>query len=388
MPSVVKNMETAPADHPMPTTRPAHARCFSPGRQAFTLLEVLIASALTAVLIVAVWNILNTYQAMFEKGEFVAERSQLVRSLSQQLSDDLAAAIQDPILEEARKRGPTGARRFGLYGTSRELRIDVLQIPPFSSGPTPTRTELENPNAIRRLQAPELRTVYYAFAQAGAGAAAETTSPAAPLQRPGLTRRELDFETPAEPDQRPGSAGGESLAQTFSTPAEADRAAGSETFDAMADAGMDRSVTWIPEVVAVGFRYFDGSGWRSDWDSLARKGLPVAVEMTFGILSLDEAERFRRGATQPETLPEATGQQVPGLPTPSSPLPAPPQPEVHRLVVYLPTSPLYKPRKVAKTPPRPVIARPRPPARAILVPRPAAPPPAPLSPDQWMRNQP
>ena len=52
-------------------------------------------------------------------------------------------------------------------------------------------------------------------------------------------------------------------------------AAAASTFDQLLDVGMDSSVMWAPEVMSLKFRYFDGSNWRSSWDSLARKGLPV-----------------------------------------------------------------------------------------------------------------
>ena len=123
------------------------------GRPAprFTLLEVLIASVLIAVLMAAVWHVLDLYSDMFERGERRTEESQLVRTLAQQFSDDLAGAIQDPVFIDPDSPGPTGARRFGLYGSSRELRIDVLQIPAFETAPAVTG---QGDRGCRRAAAP------------------------------------------------------------------------------------------------------------------------------------------------------------------------------------------------------------------------------------------
>ena len=140
------------------SARPTFRRPAPP--RGFTLLEVLIASMLIAVLMTSAWHILGLYTDMFERGETRTEESQLVRTLAQQFSDDLAGAIQDPVFIDPNSPGPTGARRFGLYGSSSELRIDVLQIPAFETAPAVTAKEMENAAAPRKLQAPELRTVY------------------------------------------------------------------------------------------------------------------------------------------------------------------------------------------------------------------------------------
>ena len=61
--------------------------------RGFTLLEILLATVLMATLLLAVWSLLNTYAALFEKGQTRTDHSQLVRSLSRQLTDDLAGLI-------------------------------------------------------------------------------------------------------------------------------------------------------------------------------------------------------------------------------------------------------------------------------------------------------
>jgi len=40
-----------------------------------------------------------------------------------------------------------------------------------------------------------------------------------------------------------------------------------------------------PEVVNIGFRYFDGQSWQQSWDSRQRVGLPKAVEIEVSFLA-------------------------------------------------------------------------------------------------------
>ena len=54
------------------------------------------------------------------------------------------------------------------------------------------------------------------------------------------------------------------------------------------------AVQTAPEIVKGQFRYFDGSTWQEQWESLDRKSAPSAVEVTFYSLPMSEAERWRR----------------------------------------------------------------------------------------------
>lgn len=70
--------------------------------------------------------------------------------------------------------------------------------------------------------------------------------------------------------------------------------------------------TRTPEIVAVAFRYFDGSAWYSSWDSASDGGLPVAVDVSFWFAEpADEVRRPRvaaeRGDPADATTADATG---------------------------------------------------------------------------------
>jgi prepilin-type N-terminal cleavage/methylation domain-containing protein len=296
-------------------------------RRGFTLLELLLATALAAVLMMGIWSLLSMYNRLFTKGQGKAEQAQLVRALLQQLTDDLHAAIQDPVPgQPTRTRGPVPVRRFVLVGSQTELQFDVLQITPFGGSLTPT-AESEYAPAKAPLRSPELRTVYYRF-----GSAAELPDGQAAAQ-PGLSRRELDFETPYEED---GAGAGAAISPS-----------GLALDDSAADLVVvdpnDDSVMLAPEVVDCRFRYFDGSAWTSQWNSLSRKSLPVAVEVTIQVATLeDRQQEVRQDLSGPVDAEELLtgGKQAPLQKVNPT----------YRLVIDIPGAPMHEePRKVRKT---------------------------------------
>ena len=104
----------------------------------FTLLEVLLATGFSIVLLGALWTLLSVYTDLFETGQVKAENAQLARSLLKQISDDLRSAIQDPIGGQASpSQGSAPLRRFGLFGSPSEIRVDVLQVTPWQGNATP-----------------------------------------------------------------------------------------------------------------------------------------------------------------------------------------------------------------------------------------------------------
>lgn len=309
----------------------------SPGNSGFTLLEVLLSMGLLIVLISILWSLIRLYSNYYMEGTGRANRSQIVRSLSQLLSEDLGAAIQDPIhpLPPSLLAGDS-VRRFGLWGTSRSLRIDVVQINPLDPG---AKKEIQRRAGIGPVQGivpqvPELKTVFYDFVPLS-----EFRGSSQKIKC-GLTRGELNFETPVDspaplptdsleqawergaPDQiRAVGTGGnpEDVFAVFteespSFPPNPDWE-GNENGTAFSGDAIDsrrssppspksiaeelfRSVEgnamWAPEVVDCRFRYSDGSQWFDSWDSIERNGLPLAVEAVLQLMPLEDVEKIRR----------------------------------------------------------------------------------------------
>ncbi len=282
----------------------------------FTLLEILLTTVLSAALLGILWGLFSVYLRLFETGQAKAQQQQLVRALLQQLTDDLHSALEDSPAEGARGTS-AGVRRFGLLGSSDSLRFDVLQVIPLEETPhLETDVSQRLVGAAATPQVPELRTIYYTFADpdnsginrlASAGETLDEATQPNRNARPGLTRRELDYETPD--GERPTNlSGGSSSAGvaagstgvTYVLPTEAEIGDSAAGLSAAAEptAGQsleteveDDSLIWLPEVAQLEFRYFDGKAWSSEWDSLQRKSLPVAVEVAIRMRYYDPSQQ-------------------------------------------------------------------------------------------------
>jgi hypothetical protein len=264
------------------------------------LLEVLLAAAISAVLMVGLWSLFHIYERLFTKGQARIEQAQLARGLVQQLADDLRSAISDAPPSGA--PGSSSVRRFGLLGTTRAIQIDVLQV---SVAALATDSADSLPSGLSRgpvPQAPELRTVRYVFeepddSRGGRSSLSGSRFPPSDGRSSlsndrftpsgGLVRRELDWETPAGRAEGPAAA--RRTGRRMKAPATASSAAAKGPTDvAFADTAEDGSTMHASEVAAMELRYFDGRGWSSEWSSLARKSLPVAVEITLRVRLSDE----------------------------------------------------------------------------------------------------
>ena len=152
----------------IPTIRPTAAPRppFFRRSVGFTLLEILLALALIAVLLAGVSAIVGLYSRNYTSTERRVSRAQLARSISQMLSEDLGAAVQDPIQAVEDDPNRQFIRRFGLRGDSRSLQIDVVQPNLFAT----TATAEENRRVAEggskspeSRQVPELKTIFYEF---------------------------------------------------------------------------------------------------------------------------------------------------------------------------------------------------------------------------------
>jgi hypothetical protein len=85
------------------------------------------------------------------------------------------------------------------------------------------------------------------------------------------------------------------------------------------DALNAQGVLLAPEVIAVEYRYFDGTEWSSEWDSDERQGLPMAVEIAIALVTDDDPI----ASALPSSLFDVAGIRQPGY-------------AVYRLLVYVP----------------------------------------------------
>lgn len=161
-------------------------------------------------------------------------------------------ASTEPATSEDSRSVPAVA---GLYGSQYQLQIDISRLPRLESSWS------TDPDAAARAAPVEIRSVSY-YLVGGASAAPGGTMPSAALPpgtgtgaTGGLVRRELNRASAL-------------YAATTGAPMDA--------------APYDRVLA--PEVVLLEFRYYDGTGWVTQWDSSTQGGLPVAVEIVLGLL--------------------------------------------------------------------------------------------------------
>ena len=357
----------------MTTARKSRHRAGPREARGFTLLEVLLATGLAVTLLLGLWSLLSIYTNLFETGQTKTEQSQLARALLEQLTDDLHGAIQDPIPGvPAKTRTSTPLRRFVFSGSRHQLRLDVLQLTPLQGNLTPVGDSEQFSREPSPARVPELRTVSYTFQQPLVSTGADVES------LPGLVRREQDFETPPLPESGSGSAGPLSGQGMSASGIPGGTSAGeADSPDSLGPELVDASIIWVPEVVSLEFRYSDGNGWASDWNSLSRKSLPVAVEVAIQLGAVAEPPETTGESEEVESI--ASGEALDGELAPE------PQGPVYRLVIDVPGSPKHRaPRKEAAVTTRPP---PRPTTRRIAPRRlpPAEPTVRPLA-DEWMRT--
>ncbi|MBQ2790535.1 MAG: prepilin-type N-terminal cleavage/methylation domain-containing protein, partial [Thermoguttaceae bacterium] len=183
-------------------------------RVGFTLLEILLALALIAVLLAGVSAITSLYSRNYTTTERRVGRAQLARSISQMLSEDLGAAVQDPIQAVADDPNRQFIRRFGLRGDSRSLQIDVVQPNLFATTATPEenrRVAEGGKKSTESRQVPELKTIFYDFVPLNA------LEPLDDEENGATAELDAAFET---------ETGGSSLTGSLSTPAGATGADG------------------------------------------------------------------------------------------------------------------------------------------------------------------
>ncbi|QDU44115.1 Pseudopilin GspJ [Symmachiella dynata] len=299
----------------IPANLPRRPR--STTRSGFTLMEVLLVTILSAVLMVGLWNLFGTYIRLFESGPARTERAQLLRALKQQLSDDLRGAIQiaeipdvssnvmtfgtDATSSELTPDGETEAAatissssessplpRFGIVGTSQSLAIVTLQVPAVSpNDPSASDLQVDFTEPTTSL-APELRTVLYTFNEM------REQSPLDHGPPPGLLRRDLDWQT-ALSDREFAAASEFGIAD-------------SPDVGSSEEIVIDDSMMWVPEISELKIRYFGNGRWQTSWDSLQSKTLPSAVEIILELhdpedLNADENEETAiDSSSEPEEL--------------------------------------------------------------------------------------
>jgi prepilin-type N-terminal cleavage/methylation domain-containing protein len=327
----------------------------------FTLLEVLITAVLLATLMVGVWSLYRMFASLYETGYVRIEQAQLIRSFTQQLADDLAGTVL-PTLEDASRGGSrdsldgedafavsgvdgvaSSADRVGLLGTYDGMRLDILQAeaPEFSRKAS-REEDFYAPDTANVERSAEIVTVIYSFQPppvADAWAAAQ----------PGLKRQEYRLNQSATfgdwgVDDASFTSSSSSIIESEIEQEEAGNALEpAAARDPAGNQGQVRVATmYLPEIVAMEFRYYDGEAWTDTWDSRIRRALPQAVEVALQIeFERDSSTQISEAAEILPATDDAAGKEEPfELEEPDLFADVdesrPPRLPIHRFVVHLP----------------------------------------------------
>lgn len=278
---------------------PLHCRCsalprgLARSRSGFTLLEVLLAAALGTVLVAACFQAAHLNWKYRLASETAIEESRVRLGLLEDLTLDLRAALAPVDLRPARSAEPGGRRELLPQADFSEQFLNVeVEAPtrPLHFIGTPDALlllrEQGNPRfPSTSVDAAGIQQVVWWCRSAGA--------PRLPYALSGHRRLQRAPDLPRDAD---------GLMRTVWPLHEGFPAA-------RGAAAPQRSQVVEASINRVSFRYFDGSAWRSGWDSSAERLLPVAIEVS--LTWQDAAEPPLRGVLH---LPQA-GERA--LPSPS-----------------------------------------------------------------------
>ena len=261
-------------------------------RRAFSLLEVILAIALSVVVVYLVAAGIDFHLRQMTIRKTKVEDAQLARAVLRQIADDLRAVVVDrPIdfsgLEEVFGELATvvegnADEEFeedssadeiinatipmvpGIYGSAFELQIDVGRIPRYEEYVFQRDYGVSDSTSTLS----DTRTVSYFVVRQGASTlVSNSTSNLQNLDSLGLA-----------PGQAMRGLGRRVI----------DHSVGRHAMQNGNFAILDERVEMIaPEVAVIEFRYFDGQQWTMEWDTESRGGIPLAIEI---LLLLSDAD--------------------------------------------------------------------------------------------------
>lgn len=243
------------------------------GRPGFTLLEVLLASAISVLLLSALYVAMDLQLKLAQAGRESVDQATLVRSLLKRMTHDISSGL-GPIAPVhaspsgsatgaagASTTGAAGASAassataapatstnvvqslgIGVQGDNQTLTLYVSRLPPLDD----TAFDPSSPNGQQQTGFSDQRRITYWLSSASDG---------------GLARQEVLRVT-----------------------------ADDETTQLPPNVSDEASLVIAPEVVQLQFRYFDGTDWQDTWDGsqpgpdgVTPMGPPRAIEITLGI---------------------------------------------------------------------------------------------------------
>lgn len=252
------------------------------GRRAFSLIEVIVALALSVVLISAIYGAISLHWRYETLGRERIDRAQVSLAILRKMSEDVGSVMFSvPKIEETEDSTTTTTSTettssteetstetntavdapvsLGIVGTADSLQLDVSQpqVQDFvtvvdPSAPSTTPVPIQS----------EMVRVTWALVRPNRSLDPDATGLQSLIANPALARDVTDRLQESVPEDTA------SALSTTSTTTE-----------------IPESSILAREVVALQFRYYDGYSWVSDWDSTEKGRLPRAVEVSMGFLN-------------------------------------------------------------------------------------------------------
>jgi prepilin-type N-terminal cleavage/methylation domain-containing protein len=270
--------------------------CNTNRRQAFSLLELMIALVLLGVLSALAWSILDNFRNAEQRGWRVASRLQSIRSARLWLEEDLLH-----VCETLPTPSPSLSSRSSpslFQGTSTGFSITYAP----SIDPLPWLEELvlnrpdsatQEPAALNRYTRLGLYNVVAKYQLQNGGSLTRTITSQAPLApREPNTTSTTDIEA-AEP-----------------TLTVNDLYRQSDRIDQIGQTSASLNQSQLGPLYRPRFRYHDGSTWKSTWTASASTSLPAAIELSYDLdaavstLSEGGSESTTPAADASEDLPD------------------------------------------------------------------------------------
>lgn len=292
-----------------------------------TLLELILALGLSVVVLGAVTSAIHLFLRSLDGRRAEVEETQIARAVLRMIADDLRSAVQQEPLDfgsagkgasqiaantadsaagaisdatggavnaedvaaaagdssggaggetteganQNIEESTTPPATPGLFGNQYELQVDVSRLPRLDE--LYIRQLSADGQSVTDLPSDIKTVAYYVRVQeadvgTGFSAAAAGSALGREMRKPGLVRRQLDRAVTAYASQNGRST---DIAR--------------------------REQLVAPEIVGVEFRYFDGSQWLTEWDSVVQCGLPRAIEIVVALQP--GGEQFANAASGP-----------------------------------------------------------------------------------------
>lgn len=310
-------------------------------RSGYTLIEMLIAVSLVAVLMTVVWGLMSMYTTLQTVGSEATAEQQLVRSVMQLIQDDLSRVPLSSSEEKARTTDPfaafapvlpspessrepagstatifeiadlirnenSGPANIAIRGTSDAIRITVPQQSSWTSPTNQSEGFVESvetatlPDGL----APSVEEFQTIVVQIQHQHESELTALPTGLLRTQANAAQVDsvLSRQANPDGESMPQGlrlSKTVIEELLFPPADDR----QTSEA--DNHTQATCDLIPDVVGLEFRYHDGNNWQRSWSSSRASQLPAAIEVTIDVITarqLMDLETLSQTSEQPDRL--------------------------------------------------------------------------------------